>query len=77
MLKNQQLIESVIQGRNDKQDPVKEFATRNKASPLNVWCKFELFTKESFLKIYNTNIDGLKLKFRYVTLTINGRHKPR
>lgn len=77
MLKNQQLIEDVISDRNAKYDPVREFATRNKASPINIWSQFELFTGKAFLKIYNCNIDGLKLKFRFVTLTINGRHKPR
>lgn len=75
MIKNKTLIDEVICQRNKKNDPVKEFAVRNKASPLDVWCKFKPFTKESFNQIYKSNIDGVKLKFRFTTLVVNGRHK--
>ena len=75
MIRNKPLIDEVIKGRNMKNDPVKEFAIRNKASPLNIWCKFKLFTVESFNNIFHLNIDGVKLKFKHITFTINGRHK--
>ena len=75
MTKNKAFIESVIQRRNNRQDPVQEFAIRNKASPIKVWCKFEPYSEESFKTVFKSNIDGVKLKFKNVTLTINGRHK--
>lgn len=75
MKQNQALIDSVIQKRMNKNDNVKEFATRNKASPLNKWNKFNPFTSESFSKSFNQNIDGIKLKFKYTTIVFNGRHK--
>lgn len=75
MIKNKPLIDAVINGRKMKQDPVQEFAVRNKASPLDVWCKFKPYTEEAFNQIFNLNIDGVKLKFRFTTLTVNGRHK--
>lgn len=76
MNKNRKLIEEVIRKRNLKSDPVKKFATRNKASPLNSFEEFREFTEEQFEKIYQSKIDGVKLKFRYTILTINGRHNP-
>lgn len=75
MIKNKPFIDKVIAGRKMKNDPVTEFATRNKASPLNIWCNFKPFTEQSFKNIFNLNIDGVKLKFKFTTLTINGRHK--
>ena len=75
MIRNKPLIDSVILGRDKEDDPVKEFAYRNKASPIGVWCNFKLFTVESFNNIFNLSIDGVKLKFRHITLTVNGRHK--
>ena len=75
MNKNRPLIEKVIEMRNKKQDPVTEFATRNKDSPLDVWDKFKPFTKKEFYLNLFTNIDGVKLKFRHTELTVNGRHK--
>jgi len=75
MLVNKKLIEETIALREQKNDFVKEFATRNKISPINEWNEFELYTKENFQKVYNNQIDGVKLKFKYTTLTINGRHR--
>ena len=75
MMKNKPLIKDVIQLRKKNNDPVKEFATRNKASPLNNWSKFKPFSEEAFNLIFNKNIDGVKLKFKYITLLINGRLK--
>ena len=73
---NKELIERTIELRKKfNDDPVKEFATRNKDSPINEWNKFQKFTKKEFKKIYTSEIDGVKLKFRYTTLIINGRHK--
>jgi hypothetical protein len=75
MIKNKPFIDSVIQGRNEKNDPPQEVATRNKASPIAVWCKFIPFSNESFNNIFKLPIDGVKIKFRYVTVIFNGRHK--
>lgn len=75
MNKNRKLIEEVIEMRKKDQDQVQEFATRNKDSPLEFWDKFKPFTtKEFYLNLF-TNIDGVKLKFKNTTLTVNGRHK--
>lgn len=75
MNKNRKLIDEVIRLRNEKEDPIQEFATRNKDSPLNFWDNFKPFkTKEFYLNLF-TNIDGVKLKFKHTTLTVNGRHK--
>ncbi len=76
MLGNKKLIEETIAGREQKNDPVKEFSVRYKSSGINEWCEFEPYTKATFQKIYSPPvIDGVKLKFRYTTLTINGRHR--
>ena len=72
---NKTYVEKVIKHRTEMKDPVKEYATRNKDSPLNVWCNFKPFIIDSFNNIFNTNIDGVKLKFKSTTLTINSRHK--
>lgn len=76
MTVNKELIERTIHLRKSfHDDPVKEFATRNKDSPINEWNNPEKFTEKEFKKIYTSEIDGVKLKFRYTTLIINGRHK--
>lgn len=75
MINSKPFLEKVIHYRNEKKDPVKEFAIRNKDSPINIWCKFVPFSIESFNNIFNLNIDGVKLKFKYVTFLMNGRHK--
>lgn len=76
MLVNKKLIEETITGREQKNDPVQEFSVRYKSSPIDDWNKFEPYTKSAFQKIYSEPVvDGVKLKFRYTTLTINGRHK--
>ena len=75
MLINKPFIEKTIEGRLKKNDPVKEFATRFKTSPIDVWNKFESYKKKAFQKIYNLPIDGIKVKFRYVTVVFNGRHR--
>lgn len=73
MIKNKPFIEEIIFKRNEKQDPAREFAVRNKASPINVWGKFQPYNILEFNLIHFTNIDGIKLRFKYTTLTINGR----
>lgn len=75
MHKNEAYILEVIQQRKERQDPVQQFAVRNKASPLNFWHKFEPYSEEAFRKIYKGNVDGVKLKFKTVTVLINGRHR--
>jgi len=76
MKKNKDLIIEVIKMRKDRQDPVQKIATRNKASPLDKWNNFEPFTTHSLTEIFSSNdFDGVKMKFRFVVLTINGRHK--
>ncbi|MDP8217635.1 MAG: hypothetical protein P9M03_02790 [Candidatus Theseobacter exili] len=75
MKKNKPFIEETIKLRLKANDPVKEFATRNKTSPIDVWNNFQKYTKRAFKIIYRLPIDGVKLKFRYVTLTFNGRHR--
>lgn len=75
MLVNQELIEKTIELREQKNDSVKEFAVRYKGTPIDEWNKFETYTEENFQKVYGHPIvDGVKLKFRYVTLYLNGRH---
>lgn len=75
MLVNKKFIEETIELRMQKNDPVKEFAIRYKSSPIKEWNEFEPYTETEFQKIYNQPvIDGVKLKFRYTTHTINGRH---
>ena len=75
MVKNKPFIDKVIQGRMLKKDPVQQFTVRNKASPLNVWEKLQPYKEKRLNILYFTNIDGVKLKFKHTTLTINGRHK--
>ena len=75
MLKNKPFIDKTIQLMKQDNDHVQEFATRNKASPLEVWSEFKPYSEKAFNNIYQLKIDGVKLKFRYTTLTINGRHK--
>lgn len=75
MNKNRQLVEDTINLRLKKKDPVKEFAIRNKASPIDTWSRFIPYTQEAIKPYYFLPIDGFKLKFKFTTLTINGRHK--
>lgn len=75
MLVNRKLIEETIELRRSEKDPVREFAIRYKTSSIDEWSDFEQYTLKEFQKIYSEPIvDGVKLKFRYTTLTINGRH---
>lgn len=71
---NKDFIEKTIALREHDGDFVKEFATRNKTSPVKQWSEFEPYTEDAFQKIYSLPVDDVKLKFKYVTLTINGRH---
>jgi len=75
MIKNKPLIDEVIKLRNEMKDPAQEFAVRNKASPLNVWDDFQPFNIKELNLLNFTNIDGVKLKFKHTTLTVNGRYK--
>ena len=76
MIRNKPLIDEVIKLRNQMEDPVTEFAVRNKASPLNTWEDFQSFNMKELNLLNFTNIDGVKLKFKHTTLIVNGRHKP-
>ncbi len=75
MIKNKKLIDYVINKRMKRNDPVTEFAIRNKASPIEMWGEFIPFTNEAYNNIYQLKTDGIKLKFKHTTLTINARHK--
>ena len=75
MEKNRQFIEKVLKYRNELNDPIRQFATRNKASPILDFEEFQDYNEQDFKQVYNNNIDGATLKFKYVTLVINGRHK--
>ena len=77
MIKNKTLIEDTITLRALKNDSPQKIATRNKSSPLDKWNTFKPFNQKNYTNIFNPNIDGLKLKFRYTTLIINARHKPK
>ena len=49
---------------------------RSIASKEDEFSKFKPYCKESEKLIYNSKIiDGLKLKFKYTTVTVNARHK--
>ena len=72
---NEPFILKIIDLRKQQNDNPKQYSTRNKASPLNIWSNFKPFTEHSLETIFNSNIDGLKLKFKFVTLHLNGRHK--
>jgi hypothetical protein len=74
MIKSKPFIEKVINLRKQKKDPVLKIAIRNKASPVEGWSNFIPYSDEVFFRIFNLNIDGIKLKFRYTTLVLNGRH---
>lgn len=74
MIKNRNFVESIISKRNDKEDYITEFAVRNKDSPAYHWESFKPYREKEFYLNLFTNIDGVKLKFRYVTLTINVRY---
>jgi hypothetical protein len=75
MLVNKKLIKKTIELRRQKNDTIKEFAIRYKTSPIKEWNKFEPYGDNEFQKIYKKPIvDGVKLKFKYTIVTINGRH---
>ena len=75
MLINKKFIEETISLREQENDFVNEFAIRYNSSQIEEWNEFEPYTKTTFQKIYNQPlVDGVKLKFRYTTLTINARH---
>ena len=75
MLQNKPFIEKIISKRESMNDQVKELAIRNKASPINNWSNYFPYNKLNYKSIYKPEIDGVKLRFRYVTLTVNARHK--
>lgn len=76
MLINKKLIEETIALREKENDSVNEFSIRYQSSRIEEWNEFEPFTKTAFQKIYSQPVvDGVKLKFRHTTLTINSRHR--
>jgi hypothetical protein len=71
MIKNKDFIDALIKNKVDFQ-----FAVRTIASEEKEYSKFKPYTKESEKLIYNSKlIDGVKLKFRHTTVTVNARHK--
>ncbi len=75
MLANKELVTKTIALREKKNDFVREFSIRYKKSPIDEWSEFEKYTEKCFQKIYEIPIvDGVKMKFKYTTLVINGRH---
>lgn len=75
MIKNKPFIDEVLRLRKKANDNPTSFAVRNKASPLNNWEDFQPFILEKLNQLYFTQIDGIKLKFQFTTLLVNGRHK--
>ena len=74
MLKNKPLIDRVIARRLKKKDPLKRIAPRFKSSLLNDFEVSQPFSSKGFESLFTSNIDGVKLQFKYVTLTVNGRY---
>lgn len=67
MLPNKKYIFSILKKR-----PPKQYATRNKK--LSYWNDFKPFSKSSRTELYiNTKIDGLKIKYDYLTITFDKR----
>lgn len=75
MIINKPYIDRIIKLRKENDDPVLEFAVRNKDSPINTWDDLQPYNKKELNLLYFNNIDGVKLKFSNTTLIINGRHK--
>ena len=71
MIDYKQLIKRTIKLREEMKDPVKEYATRNKDSPIDNWNESQVYSPALFNLSLNTDIEAAKLKFKYVTLTIN------
>ena len=75
MLVNKKFIEKTIELRRKKNDLVKGFSIRYKTSLIKEWSEYEPYLEKDFQKIYDEPIvDGVKLKFKYTIVTINGRH---
>lgn len=71
MIKNKDFIDALIENKVDFQ-----FAVRTIASEQEEFSKFKPYSKESEKLIYNSKlIDGVKLKFKHTTVTVNARHK--
>ena len=75
MERNRELIEKTIIRRLNKNDPVREFSIRNKASPIAEWGEFKPYSLKMFESVYLPNVDGVQLRFKYVVLVFNGRYK--
>lgn len=61
----------MIEGQSDFQ-----FSVRTISNKENHFSEFKPYSKSSENLIYNTKlIDGIKFKFKYVTLALNARHK--
>lgn len=71
MIKNKNFINSLIKNKIDF-----KFSVRTIDSSERNYSEFIPYTKSSEKLIYNSKIvDGLKLKFKHTTVTINARHK--
>lgn len=71
MIQNKDFINALIENKIGFQ-----FAVRTIASEEADYSNFKPYTKESEKLIYNSKIiDGVKLKFKHITVTVNARHK--
>lgn len=70
MTQDKERIEQIIKGKGDFNVKIRTIACKT-----NNWSK-EVPYKEAEDLIFKSNfIDGVKLLFRYTTLTLNARHK--
>lgn len=72
-MRNKAFIQRTIALRIKDNDILREYAIRNKASPIDDWSNFKRYKKESIEEVFKPSVDGVKLKFKHTTLVINGR----
>lgn len=65
------LIDGAIKKRTMNNDPPRQIAVRNKASPY--WGLPTPYNRQLYEKIFKMPIDGIKVYFRYTVLKINAR----
>lgn len=72
MLQNKKRIDEVIAEHDPNSFTV---SVRTIADISNNWSGFIPYNEAAIKLIYNSHfVDGVKIKFRYTTLTINARH---
>ncbi len=71
MIKNKELIEGIIKDRQPF-----TYAIRNRSDHIKTFSTFKDYDTQTALNdFYNSpDIDGIKFKFKYTTLTINARN---